>query len=771
MLAIRGLVLLALAVIALAGDPGSAFAQTKRGTASSAAAASAGGTIQEIRIEGAQRVDPQTILSYMTVAPGDRFDQQKLDASLKAIFDTGLFADVTLRREGDVLTVVVSENPIINRLAFEGNRRISDEDLQKEVQLRPRVVFTQTRVQQDVQRILALYRRQGRFAATVEPQLIFLDQNRVDLVFEINEGEITGVDAINFVGNSAFSGGTLRSEIATKETAWYRFLSNADTYDPDRLAFDSELLRRFYLTEGYADFRVLSTTAELNPDRSGFVITFTIEEGERYKFGNIDITSTLRGLDPETLKPELEMSEGDWYNAQLIDDTVQAITDAVFAQGYAFVEVRPRPTRDREARTIGVTFEVSEGPRLYVNRIEIEGNLRTLDKVIRREMRLVEGDPFNAEKLRRSRKRIEDLSFFRTVDVTNQPAGQPDRTDIIVKVEEQSTGEISFGAGVSSSVGLIGNVQLRERNLLGTGNELRASFQLSGRSSEATLSYTDSYFLDRNLSAGVDLFRTTFDQEESSFNEERIGGGVRFGYQLSEYTRQILSYTLEQRNITNVDDDAPLDAQLEEGKAIRSSVGQRLIWDRRNRNFNPSEGFILELYNQLAGLGGDVRFLKNTLSGTYFFPVGRDMVLSTGGDVGYMIGLGQNTRISDRFFLGGDNFRGFSYAGIGPRETDDNDALGGTQYARGRVELSFPLGLPDELQVRGKIFTDFGSLWDSDSRSNDVEGDTPSLRMSAGPGLLWNSPFGPVSINVGYPFLRESYDKTEYFNFSFGTTF
>lgn len=428
-----------------------------------------GEIIQEIRIEGTQRVDPATVLSYMQLSPGDPFDPFVVDDSLKSIFDTGLFSDVTLRRQGDVLIVEVVENPMINRIAFEGNRRIQDETLLQEIELRPRVVYTRTRVQQDVQRILDLYQRRGRFAAAVQPQLIELDQNRVDLVFEIEEGPVTEIDSINFVGNNAFSAGTLRGVISTRESAWYRFLSSSDVYDPDRLAFDRELLRRFYLEEGYADFRVVSAVAELNLDRSGFIITFTLEEGERYRFGEIDLVSQLRGVDAEELRPLLKMSEGDWYNAVAVEETVDEISEYLAENGYPFVNINPRPQRSREDRTIAITFEVSEGPRVFVERIDIEGNQRTVDSVIRREFRLVEGDAFNAARVRRSRERLEALGYFRTIDVQQEEGSAPDRTVVKVEVEEQSTGELSFGAGFSTTAGPLGQVQLRERNLLGRG--------------------------------------------------------------------------------------------------------------------------------------------------------------------------------------------------------------------------------------------------------------------------------------------------------------
>ncbi len=729
-----------------------------------------GGLIEEIRIEGTQRIDPQTVRSYMTVDPGDRFDPLRLDESLKAIFDTGLFADVTLRREGNTLVVDVVENPIINRIAFEGNDAIEDDELEGEVELRPRVVYTRTRVQNDVQRLLDLYRRNGRFAAKVEPKIIELPQNRVDLVFEINEGEVTGIKSINFIGNRAFSDGSLRGEISTSESAWYRFLSSDDTYDPDRLNFDRELLRRFYLSEGYADFRVSSVVAELDEDRSGFIVTFTVEEGPQYDFGQIDLTTTLRDLDVEQLRSELEAEEGETYDATAVEADVDALTDVVGNLGYAFVDVRPRTRRDRENLTIDITYDIQEGPKVFVERIDIEGNSRTLDRVIRREFRLVEGDAFNASKLRRSRQRIENLGFFRTVNVEQEPGSAPDRTVVKVGVEEQSTGEITIGAGLSTSVGPLGNIQLRERNLLGRGQDLRLAFTLSGASSELDLSFTEPYFLDRPIAAGFDLFRVTREFEESDFDQKRIGFGLRAGYDLTEHTRHLLRYRLENQEISDVDDDASIIVRSEEGETLRSIIGQDLTWDRRDNRFDPRDGFRVKLSNEFAGVGGDVTFLRNTLEGDYYLPVLEDVTLKLGGELGYMFGIGEDTRIADRFFIGGESFRGFEPGGAGPRDTSTNDALGGNAYYKGTVELSFPLGLPEEFEIRGRLFTDIGASFDADSDASFVE-DSATPRVSVGPGLSWRSPFGPLRLDLGFPIYKQDFDQEQLLSFSFGTQF
>ena len=730
-----------------------------------------GGRISEIRVEGTQRIEPETVRSYLRLNPGDAFDPIRIDQSLKSIFATGLFADVTLRRERDALIVTVVENPIINRVAFEGNDRIDDETLENETELRSRIVFTRTKVQNDVQRILELYRRSGRFAATVEPKVIELAQNRVDLVFEINEGPVTGIQSINFVGNRAFSDGRLREELSTSETSFWNFLSSSDTYDPDRLTFDRELLRRFYLSEGYADFRVVSVVAELTPGREGFIVTFTVDEGERYRFGSVEIQTSLRNLDPESLREQLATEDGDVYDASAVEKSINNLTEEVGKLGFAFVDIQPRAERDRESLIIDLVYDIKEGPKVFVERIDIRGNVRTLDKVVRREFRLVEGDAFNSAKLRRSRQRIQNLGFFSSVDVNNEPGSEPDRTVVAVDVEEQSTGDLTFGAGFSSNAGPLGNISLRERNLLGRGQDLRLGFTLSGERSQLDLSFTEPYFLDRNLAAGFDAFRVVQEQDESSFDENRLGGGLRAGYNYTENVRQVWRYIVARRKIDDVDDSASLVIQDEEGTRTESSIAQEISYDTRDSRFDPREGAIATLSTQFAGVGGNVKFLKTTVGAGYYFPLADDLTLSFNGEVGRIDGIGEDTRASDRFFLGGTSFRGFEFAGIGPRDANTDDALGGKNFYTATTEFSFPIGLPSDIEIRGRIFSIVGSVWDLDNNTTAVIDDENTPRISVGTGITWNSPFGPVLIDLALPVIKEDFDESELLSFSFGTRF
>jgi outer membrane protein insertion porin family len=735
-----------------------------------------GTVIKQIDVEGTQRIDPDTVRSYLLLKPGDHATAESLDKSLKALFATGLFADVTLRMRGDHLDVHVVENPIINRIAFEGNHKLTDKVLTEEVQLKPRVVYTRTKVQNDVKRILDLYRRSGRFAATVDPKVVQLPQNRVDLIFEINEGAVTGVEKIAFIGNQHFSDSTLRGVIRTTESAWWRFFSTDDNYDPDRVSFDRELLRKFYLSNGYADFRVVSAVAELTPDRKGFYITFTLDEGERYHFGDIKVASHIKNLKTEDLMDVVTTEKGDWYDADKVESSINALTTEVGTRGYAFVEVRPRINRDRAAKTVSVTYDIQEGPRVYVERINITGNVRTLDKVIRREFLLVEGDAFNTAKMRRSRQRIQNLGFFDKVDVTNVPGSAPDKTVINVDVREKSTGEISFGVGYSTADGPLGDIGLEERNLMGTGKDARIGFLLAARREQVDFSYTDPYFLDSNVAAGFDLFDWTRNLELiSGYDEESFGGGLRAGYQLSDYVRQNAHYSIRRDKLTNfVGGVSPFIVE-EAGTSWTSMVGQDITYDRRDDRFDPHSGYFVRLSNDVAGLGGDQDFLRTRVQAGVYVPVfSDDYVMSLTTDEGYILDTGSNiVRISNRFFLGGDSLRGFQTGGVGPRDVATGSSLGGKEMYSGSAEFTFPSGLPKEIGIRTSVFSDFGALWSSGENPavggpiNDVK----QIRVTAGIGALWRSPFGPVKVSLAKPIRHEPFDKTEFFRFSFGSRF
>jgi outer membrane protein insertion porin family len=728
--------------------------------------------IEQIVVEGNQRIEPETIAGYMTIHAGDEFDVRRIDESLKSLFDTGLFADINIRREGNDLVVRVVENPIINRIAFEGNRALDTEDLTAEIQLRPRTVYTRTKVQSDVTRILELYRRDGRFSATVDPKVIRQDQNRVDLVFEIDEGEPTLIREINFIGNEEFSDGTLRELIVTKESAWYRFLSSDDTYDPDRLAFDRELLRRYYLSKGFADFRVVSVVADLTPDKQDFFITFTVEEGPRYEFGEVAVVSELRGVAAEDIDYLVDTDPGDWYDADAVELTVDDITEELGTRGFAFVDVVPRAERDRENLVVDVQYLIREGSRIYVERINIFGNIRTHDDVIRREFRLAEGDAFNVARMRRSETRIRALDFFSDVIITTEPGTEPDTVIVNTEVVEKSTGDLTLGAGYSTFDSALFNISLRERNLLGRGQTLILSLALSGRRQDVDLSFTEPYFLDRDLEAGFDVFHRRLDlQDESSYSQDTTGFVLRTSFPLTEHLENSWYYTLNQVDIYDVQSDASDLVKDQEGTAVTSAIGEQLDYDRRNDALSPTSGYLLQQGTDFAGIGGSVNFLRNRVGATYYYPFDIDWTGSLRTEAGIINGLfGDATRINDRFYVGGASLRGFEPAGIGPRDLSTGDALGGNKFWTGSAELTLPIGLPRELGLLGRVFTDWGTLYDCDCTGANVA-DSPSIRGSVGVGLSYQSPLGPLRVDLSQAIVKQDYDKTEIFRFSFGTSF
>ena len=732
--------------------------------------------IDEIIVTGNQRIEPETVASYMTIRVGDAYSVDEVDDSIKNLFETGLFADVSIFRDDSRLIVEVVENPIINRIAFEGNLKLESEILEAEIQLRPRTVFTRTKVQEDVTRLVELYRRIGRFNATVEPKVILQDQNRIDLIFEIAEGNETIVREIVFIGNEGFSDGTLREAIVTTESAWYRFLSVDDTYDPDRLAFDQELLRRFYLSEGYADFRVVSATAELAPDREEFFITFTLEEGTRYELGEVSITSVMPAVDPALVEDLIDAAPGDWFDADEIDNDVVELTLELGRQGQPFVDVQPRLTRDTENRIIDLEYVIVQGPEIYVERINVFGNLRTTDEVIRREFEFVEGDAYNLALVQRTGRNIRALNFFAGVAIDDRPGSSPDTVIIDVEVEEKSTGELSFGVGFSSVENALVGISLGERNLLGQGQRLELNLSVSGDRQSIDLSFTEPYFLDRDLSAGFDLIRARRNLvSESSFTREDIGGVLRVGYPLTEHVRQRVSYSFKSISVEDVADNASPLISIQEGTSTVSLIGQRINYDLRNDVLRPTSGILVYQGTDFAGLGGNTSFIRNTAGFSYFYPLDIDWTVNVRADGGAIFGVrGKDVRLTDRFFLGGSRFRGFQPSGIGPVDTGTDDALGGNIYWTATGEMEFPIGLPRELGILGRTFTDWGSVFDIDQTNTNPStnvADDSSPRASVGFGISYYSPLGPMQFDWAKAILKEDYDKTETFRFSIGLAF
>jgi outer membrane protein insertion porin family len=755
--------------------------------------AQSAGTISAIRVEGNKRVEAETVRTYLTFNVGDPYDLAKIDESLKALFSTGLFQDVRIRREGGTVVIIVVENPIVAKVAFEGNKEIEDDTLASEVQLKPRAVYTRARVQADVQRILELYRRQGLYAAQVDPKIINVENNRIDVVFEINEGPTTKVRAINFIGNSAFSDSQLRYVISTTQTNWLSFLKSTNIYDPDRLNLDRELLRQFYLKNGYADVRIISATADLDRDGRGFFITFTIDEGEKYRFGDIDVESPLPSLNIAPLRRVIVSRPGRVYNAQRVEKTAEALTITASQEGYAFAQVKPRFDRDEVAHRINITYVIEQGPKVYIERINIVGNYRTEDQVIRREFSVAEGDAFNRLLVEAARRRLRSLGFFKTVDIETEPGSAPDRVVLIVKVQEQPTGELSFGAGYSTSEGVIGDISITERNLMGKGQYVRLGFSGSLERAQVDFSFTEPHFLDRNLAAGFDLFHKEVDfSNVASFRERDTGGNLRMGFPIANNTQLGLRYRFEREEIYDVSSNASLAIKQSEGISNVSSVGYTVAYDTRNLPQQPSSGVFVSFSQDLAGVGGDVDYFRSVVDSRGYYPLTPKIVLVGRVQGGAIEGWGgQDVRLTDLFFKGGETIRGFERAGYGPRDACEDpltakrvkdcsrDPLGGQLFWAATAEARFPIPfVPDNLGIQGAVFVDAGSLWDPSGLAESAvadEGsfinDGPDVRLSSGVSLIWQSPLGPLRADLAQALLKTSYDRTELFRFGASTAF
>lgn len=726
--------------------------------------------VRDIKVEGLERVEVETVLSYVDIKKNTIIDDAKMDASLKQLYATGLFNDVSLNMKNDGLLIIkVAENPIINKVLFDGNDKVDDEMLKGELQLAPRSTYSRAKVQEDVQRILEIYKRTGRYAVVVEPQIIERDQNRVDLIFKIDEGPLASINKVNFVGNKHYSDDDLQSEIMSKESRWYRIFSSAENYDSEKTNYDKELLRRFYFKRGYADFRVVSAVAELSPDKKSFVLTFVLDEGKRYKIRSLDIISDIADVDTAALKPAVQLETGDWYNADKVEKSVTALTDELGKKGFAFVDVEPEMTKDTAAGEIALTFHVKEGERIFVDRINITGNTRTYDKVIRREFRIDEGDAFNVSKIKDSRRNVENLDYFSKVNIETMPKDD-NKADINVDVEEKSTGYFNVGVGYSTVNGALVRTGVTENNFRGLGQRLGLDIGVSQRSQEYDVSFTEPYFLNRRLRAGFDLFRTEQDyQDEGSYDSESTGGRLRLGWNYTDDLSQQFRYTLRQDKISNVDSEASYYIKEEAGKYNDSSVGQTIVYDKRDSAFNPKEGYFISFGNDVSGLGGDEKYLKFDAKLYQYYTLADYYTFKLFANAGYITGYGgKDVRLSNRYYLGGSTLRGFDVAGIGARDKYTDDALGGNWMLYTGGEVMFPIGL-DELGIKGRTFVDMGMLGKPDNINTSVVEYSSSPRVAAGFGFLWLSPMGQIDIDFAFPIVKEDYDETQVFRLNFGT--
>ncbi|WP_316013024.1 outer membrane protein assembly factor BamA [Roseobacter sp. HKCCA0434] len=744
-------------------------------------------TLGAVTVEGNRRIEAETVRVYTDLDVGETVTPATLNNAVQALFATGLFQDAQILVEGNAVRIVVVENPSINLIAFEGNDIVSDELLEQTVEIRPRLAYNRAAVEADAARIIDAYRGVGRFDAQVNPVIIERPENRVDVVFEIFEGDVTEIERITFVGNQVFGDGELRDVIVSRQAGILSTFFSNDTFDPGRVRLDEELLRQFYLENGFAEFEVESSVVELSPDRRGFFLTYTINEGPRYDFGFVDIDPQIAGLDVADLDGTLTFEAGDGFDQSEIDATIENIRERTGLLGFAFADVVPRVRQNTEERTVEVTFEIVDGERVFVERIDISGNTSTLDRVIRREFDLVEGDAFNAASVRETADRLRGTGFFSDVSVEVVEGSAPDRAVIETVVEEQLTGSVNFGVAYSSASGVGGSIALSERNFLGRGQAVAVEFSTGSDQQVYSFSFEEPRFLDREVAAGFDLYYREVDRETSDFNEASLGFEPRVTFPLSDNGTLQLRYRLssdeiDPNNLANTSPAILADA----GEDITSSIGFTYRYDQRNSRAAPTRGYVLTFTGDLAGLGGDAQYLRGTATGRVYKSFRNDDVVTfVEGEVGALASADDGSRITDRFFLGGASFRGFQSGGFGPRDRDTSgatnvdSALGGNYYAVVRAQASFPLGLPEEAGLFGGVFANAGSLWGLNEtnftgpapRGAYTIDDSAELRATLGVSLFWDSPIGALRIDYAEPVVSVDGDDFEKFRLSGGRRF
>lgn len=731
-------------------------------------------TVKHIHFEGNERISKETIYAYMEIIEGEKYDNERVDASIKKLFQTGFFSDVRISNDGGELYVKVVENPLINKIGFDGNKRIEDEDLLREIAMKSNTVFSPYKLQSDLNRISGLYQKMGRYSTNIEPKIIKLDQNRVNLVYEINEGKESVIQKINFAGNAEYSDSDLAEVLASKEYRFYRFFSSADVYDPDKLEFDKEMLRRFYMNKGYADFKITATTAELSMNKDGFLLTFVLNEGKQYNFGTFSIDSQVKDLNTEVLNDLIQIKPGHRFNREKIEESVDDITKYLGDHGYPFVDIDPQVTTNPETEIADVKFVIKESYKVYIRKINIKNNTRTLDKVIRREFRLAEGDPYNITKIQRSKQRIENLGYFSKVELKNKRTEDQDKMDVDVEIEETSTGHINFAGGYNTSSGIIGQITFTENNFLGKGQQAQIGTTMAQKESNIGFSFTEPYFMDKDLSAGFDIFSNTRDyKHSSSFKAKNVGFSLRMGYELNEHLTHGVRYSLKRETVSDVSDNASIYVKDQAGKRVVSLVGHTLTYDTIDNRLLPTDGYMLKMDQDIAGVGGQTRYVSTRGTAAWFYPLyKKDVVFKALGRAGHIVGYGgQDVRLNDRFYIGPDYIRGFDIAGIGPRDKKTNDSLGGNTYYTATTELIIPIGLPNEVGLKAAIFNDIGTLYGLNVKDKSNIYNTKNLRASAGVSLIWKSPMGTISMHYGVPYMKEKFDDEKRFTIDFGTNF
>ena len=725
---------------------------------------------KKVKIVGNLRLDNSVILRDSKIDEFEVLNQKSFSDIIKNLYATGFFSNVTITENKGTIFINVRENPIIDNIAFEGNKEIKDDTILNEISLKTKNVFSSSKVKSDILKIQNLYKRLGFFSTYIDPKIIKLGKNRINLVFEINEGLEAKIKKINFIGNREFSDSTLSDVIFSEESRWYKFWGSSDKFDQDRIDYDKDLLKKYYYDNGYIDFRVISANSQLVLDRKNFVINFKLSEGKRYLIKDVKLEITNKELQNIDFADLLSSEKNEWFSSKLVERDIDRITEKSSELGYAFVDVRPKIKKTKDGKII-LTYLIVESSKIYVERINIRGNTKTHDKVIRREIQFSEGDAFNLSKIKKAERNLNKLGLFSKVELNYDPLPRTNKTNIDIEIEETSTGEFSIGAGFSSLDGALANIGIKESNLFGEGKELALQLGLSTRKSNIDLKYTEPFFLEKDIAAGVDIFNIRNNMKTySGYKHNMIGFKLRAGYEIIDDLRHFSSYTLRRDKIHDIDPATSIYIRSQEGKNVTSAIGQAIQYDKLNDRINPTDGYRIRFDLDYNGLGGDTNFISTELSFAKFTKIFETTFVGNFFEMGYIEPLDHQVKINDRFIFTGERIRGFKNAGVGPRDISTTDALGGEKYILSRNELNFSLGLPEDLGVGGLLFGDIGTLFKASETGTNVKDDI-KLRASAGVGVSWQSPFGPVKIYLSKAFLKESFDKIETFRFSFGTTY
>jgi len=736
--------------------------------------------IRSIQVRGASRVSADTVKANLTITPGQNFSNADIDASVRRLFATGYFSDVKISVAGSTLVVTVDENQLINQVVINGNRKIKDEKLTPILRSQSLGPYSETAIEADKQAIREAYASIGRSDATVTTQVYPLGNGRVNVAFVVDEGDRTKISQINFVGNQAYSNSRLQSVIVTKKSNFLSFLTRKDVYSEEKLRADEEALRQFYFNNGYADFRVVSSEAVLDEASNEYVVTFTVDEGQRYNFGDVNVESTVEGIDADELKNLVESRPGKTYRARDVQDTMSEISKRVAANGYPFARVTPRGNRDLGNGTIAVDYLVDQGERAYVERIEIRGNTRTRDYVIRREFDIGEGDAFNQEVITRAKRRLEALGYFSTVNITTAPGSEPDRVVLVVDVQDQSTGSFGIGAGYETgrNAGFKLEASIEEKNFLGRGQYIRVAAGGGEHSRDYNLSFTEPYFLGYRLAAGFDVFKNE-DDSEDYYSVDTQGFSLRVTAPITEDLSTSLRYNYTKLKYKSGDLDelsSPYQYAVTNGPWVRSSISHSLTYDTIDDRTLPRDGIFAQITQEFAGLGGDSEYYKISGKARYFHTLleDADVIGSLAVTGGHVWGRG-TMKVFDQFSISANDLRGFESGGIGPRATSTDDSLGGTTYFTASAEASFPLPfIARDAGLRGAVFVDAGTLYGNDLKTvaaDRVRGTDMSLRASVGASIIWASPFGPLRVDYAVPVKKESFDEVQRFKFGIATQF